>query len=76
MSDELKRIKEAGRKAAIEGRTTRECPYIFIASPYWKDKDYDGFNREYRPKLDAWMRGFIEARKAVASPQRRVPDGT
>ena len=51
-----------GRNAFDAGRSANDCPYCFIATPCWANKDYNRFDAEYRWKLDAWMKGWINAR--------------
>lgn len=61
--DDLKHIEESGREAAERGTEAAACPFTFINSPYWASKDYVGFDRNYRPKMDAWMKGWIKKAK-------------
>lgn len=56
-------IEKAGREAFIAGAPATDCPYTFDKSVYWDRKDYAGFDT-VRWKLDAWMKGWIEAQKA------------
>lgn len=55
-------LQEAGKQAFKDGRGAAECPYAFRSSPYWPN-DCDGFDANYRWKLDAWMSGWIAAQK-------------
>ena len=59
-------IKAEGKAAFAAGARATDCPYTFDKSPFWRTKDYDGFNT-VRWKLDAWMAGWIEARNESAT---------
>lgn len=65
--DDLAEIEQAGRDAFTSGVVANACPFTFINSPCWERKDYNRFEREYRIKMDAWMKGWINARKAKHS---------
>ena len=67
--DDDKLIEEAGRMAAERGLSAAVCPYTFINSPFWKARDYAGFEREGRSNLNAWMKGWIEKRKEMNPPK-------
>ena len=56
-------INKMGREAFNAGTAASECPYSFNKSKFWPS-DYEGFNRD-RWKLDAWMHGWLSARKEV-----------
>lgn len=56
------KLKQAGKEAFITGAPATDCPYTFDKSDFWDRKDYNGF-QTVRWKLDAWMAGWIEARK-------------
>lgn len=55
-------IEQQGRAAFVAGAPATDCPYTFDRSAFWDRKDYNGFNT-VRWKLDAWMKGWIEAQK-------------
>lgn len=60
-------IESRGREAFEHGIPGSECPYAYNKSPFWDTKDQDRFDREWRWKLDAWMRGWISAQRASKS---------
>jgi hypothetical protein len=60
--EELDAIEKAGREAFEQGIAATECPYSFSKSPFWDRKDYRGFELQYRPKMNAWMNGWIDAK--------------
>jgi hypothetical protein len=66
-------IEKAGREAFNMGVSGSECPYAYIKSPYWESLDQAGFDREWRWKLDCWMRGWIGAQKEsrIVTAQRK-----
>lgn len=51
-------IEIEGRNAFRKGLHASDCPYSFCNTPCYPNK-YVKFDVEYRPKLDAWMRGWI-----------------
>ena len=71
--DDVPEYRE-GVRAFDGGRTANECPYSFKNTPHYPT-DYSGFNRSYRHKLDAWMRGWITAKRetvaAIAETKER-----
>ena len=61
-------IEREGR-AAFEARVpATDCPYTFDKSKFWASKSYEGFNT-VRWKLDAWMKGWLDAQKESAPPK-------
>lgn len=63
----LVEAERAGEVAFEQGLLATDCPYAFIVSPCWDTKDYARFDREFKPKLNAWMRGWIQAKAADAA---------
>jgi hypothetical protein len=59
---ELEEIERAGAEAFAQGALANDCPYSFVRSDYFP-KDFAGFHEHERPKLDAWMRGWMAAKK-------------
>lgn len=55
-------IKQEGKDAFAAGALATDCPYSFDRSAFWDAKDYTGFNA-VRWRLDAWMAGWIEAKR-------------
>jgi len=58
----VEQIEAEGREAYRSGRRASEGPYSFCNTPFYPI-DTDGFDREVRWKLDAWMRGWIAQQK-------------
>ena len=52
--------ERAGWYAFRQGYKAGECPYCFDQTDCWPN-DVERFNREYRAKMDDWMRGWIKA---------------
>lgn len=47
-----------GKQAAEKGIGAYECPYNFLLSGCLASKDQDTFEREFRPKMNAWFAGW------------------
>lgn len=47
-----------GYAAASESRRFEECPYNFTTSGCKATGDQNRFEREFRPKLNAWFAGW------------------
>ena len=58
-----------GVKAHRAGIKATDCPYSFIKTPHYP-KDYEGFNRNFRFKLDQWMAGWIAEQKKIPSSRK------
>ncbi len=56
-------IYEEGKKAFHDLIGADNSPYAFFNTEYWASRNYRGFET-MRWKLDAWMRGWIDARDA------------
>jgi hypothetical protein len=70
MNDKTReQIEAEGRQAYRNNRAASEGPYSFCNTPYYPN-DTDGFNRNARWKLDAWMRGWIEQRRNDDPPRK------
>ena len=54
-------IEIEGRDAFRAGIGANDCPYAFIKTPCYPNQT-GRFDAEYRAKLDAWMRGWINER--------------
>ena len=67
MSDPEGVVVAEGRAAFLRGDAATSCPYAFVNTPCWETKDYDGFNVGYRHKMNAWMNGWIAAKKKVSA---------
>lgn len=55
-------IECAGRDAFKAGIAATECPYAFIKTPCYPNQ-HARFDAEYRDKMNAWMRGWLNEQK-------------
>lgn len=52
----------AGAQAFKDGKRAAEGPFSFKNTPAWPN-DYERFNRDYRARMNSWMRGWLDAQK-------------